>query len=211
MMVYVGDNPGKAFREEARSRGWGIMSISGRPTPCFPWAFDNGAFGYARRGMEFVDATYLRRVEIARCAATEPDFAVIPDIPQLGETSRRGGLESLFFSLHWLPQMPYEWPLYLALQDGMEPSDIDDVEGIAGLFLGGSDAFKKDARCWCDYAHGRGLAFHFARCSGGDRIRRAISIGADSMDSCQSLRARKCWRDTTRAYYGGMSQGELLL
>ena len=208
MRVYVGDDPGRAFREELRRRGWGIMSVSGRPTAGFAWAFDNGAYGWARRGECFGTAAYLRRLAGVIERGRPPDFAILPDLPQLDASDPDGGRKSLDFSLAWLDVLPAELRWFLAVQDGMTPEQVaPHLDRLAGLFLGGSNAFKRTAGEWAALAHSRGRGFHYARASTMTRIRHALSVGADSCDSCQLLRRRSEFHRATRAYYGTVAQG----
>lgn len=213
MMVYVGEWPGMSFKSELSERGWGIMAVGSRPTE-YRWAFDNGAFGDARRGQPLNSSAYLKRLGRVERHAVPPDFAVIPDIPNLtGDPA--GGEESLVFSLYWLRYLPMSMQWYLAVQDGMSIARVGDVLSdpdwpIAGLFLGGSDEFKQSAHKWADLAREYGIAFHFARCSSGRRVRLALEAGADSCDSAQLLRSRVQWRRWTRAYDSGLAQGTLL-
>jgi hypothetical protein len=117
-----------------------------------------------------------------------------------------GGIRSLDFSLAWLPRLPAEWPWYLAVQDGMTAANVAPVLGrFAGLFLGGTTAFKRTAPAWCAQAHGAGRRFHYARAGTPARLAHACEIGADSLDSAFPMWTRRRfdafarqWRDGDR-------------
>lgn len=172
-----------------------------RPIEGERWGFDNGVFkDWDRKGpmrsSSFDGDAYLRRVERAYRAGV-PHFAVVPDL--IG-----AGRESLEHSIEWLPRLPKEWPLYLAVQDGMSADDVEVALmslPFAGVFLGGSSAFKSTARLWSSMAHRLGLRFHFARCSSQQAWARACAVGADSVDSSQMLwrlQMLNAWENTTR-------------
>lgn len=149
-----------------------------KPYPGEPWGFDNGAFKDWCDKVPFNEKRYMQALERARNAPT-PYLAVVPDL--VGR-----GAESLNFSLRWIAKQSLypDWPWYLALQDGMTQEDVRPIVGLfAGLFLGGTDAFKKTAAEWCEFAHAHGLKFHYARAGTERKIRHAITIGADSLDS----------------------------
>lgn len=61
-------------------------------------------------------------------------------------------------------------------------------EGVAGLFVGGTLAWKMaTGGAWVDEAHGRGLRCHVGRVGIPRRVRWARAIGADSIDSSAPL------------------------
>lgn len=167
----------------AKRNGWGRMWVHRTPRVAWdgePWGFDNGAFIDWRRGREFDADGYLLRLDAA-VAVGVPSVAVVPDLVARG-------LESLAFSMEWLGKLPPEWPWFLAVQDGMSEADVLPVLGrFAGLFLGGTDAFKWTAPAWCKLAHNHGRRFHFARCGTMLKLQIARRIGADSCDSAFPL------------------------
>jgi len=142
--------------------------------------FDNGAYSSWRAGKPFhanrlqrrLDAFLAQPTAVQRCLV-----AVTPDIPAQGA-------ESLDFSMRWLDRLPSELPWYLAVQDGMGIAMVQEViDYFAGIFLGGTNAFKQSANAWCKFAHENGKPFHYGRCSTVNRLRDAIAIGAESVDS----------------------------
>lgn len=93
-------------------------------------------------------------------------------------------VESLAFSLWWIERLPKAWPWYLVVQDGMDVNVVgDELKQFKGIFLGGTDEFKKSAHIWCDLAHREGKKFHYGRCGTVDKVYHAQRIGADSIDS----------------------------
>lgn len=179
MQVLVGHTRGLLFVETLRRLDWGRMMVFENPDPYEGerWGFDNGAFMYWRRGLPFDDKGYAYRLERAEKVGT-PYLAVPPDIVA-------GGLRSLEFSMKWFEKMPDRWPCYLAVQDGMTRRDVEGVirAGWAGLFLGGSNDFKKTAPMWADLAHEFGLKFHYGRAGTLKKLEIARQAHSDSIDS----------------------------
>jgi hypothetical protein len=71
-----------------------------------------------------------------------------------------------------------------AVQNGMTLADVRPVlDGFAGIFLGGDNGFKAQAKEWCDLAHANGLRFHYGRAGTLAKLEHAMEIGADSADS----------------------------
>ncbi|WP_051276524.1 hypothetical protein [Desulfovirgula thermocuniculi] len=178
MVFLIGDTFDRRVVGVAASLGWGRMFLlkPPRPYPGEPWGFDNGAFRCYLRGEPFDRDGFLRRLERAY-AAGRPYLAVAPDIVA-------GGLESLEFSLRWLEELPRDWPWYLAVQDGMGLADVEPVlHRFAGIFLGGTDAFKATAPHWAALARRHGKRFHYGRAGTPGKLLHAVHCGADSADS----------------------------
>jgi hypothetical protein len=198
-MVLLGSTRSKKLVAKIRGNGWGRL-FCGRATPLpgEPWALDNGAFSAWRSGKAWDEAAFLRSVDRAM-DLHPPLFGVLPDIVA-------GGDRSLSHSLEWARRLPGRWPWYLAVQDGMTLESVGRVlPRVDGIFLGGTDAFKRTARSWCHLAHDNGKGFHFARVSTEARYRAAYEMGADSCDTSQPLwsdvewaRFERWWRDTER-------------
>lgn len=200
--------------------GWGRCFIerlsctrSTSPDPSEPFIIDNGvwrdwnAHKKGKRADPYIDEmAYMTRRWKAEQTGHEPLFAVIPDIIA-------GGMDSLDFSRWWIDieQAATEWdlrcgfwPWYLAVQDGMDPAAVEELLAdqatddwqdryqakIAGLFIGGTDEFKKTAPMWAELAHRYGLGCHFGRCSTPERLAEAVAAGCDSCDSAFFL-----WKD----------------
>ena len=180
------------------------------PFPGEPWFLDNGVFRtWNRNGRDPATdyaADYARfegrlpRVAELAGEGRWPLFVVVPDRP--------GDPASLLESLVWLEEWELgdqeeldpvgywtgfrEIPLYLAVQDGMTPADLEELrdpetdrallERIDGLFLGGTDAFKETVGAWRELADRWGLGLHYGRAT-QSRIAGAIAAGCDSADS----------------------------
>ena len=145
-----------------------------------PFALDNGAYQC------FVDNTPFRmdtfEALLDKYAADGPDFVVLPDI--VG-----AGLRSLGFSIDWADKRAHHYsnpgiPFYLVLQDGMIPADLDPYIGsLDGLFLGGSIGWKHSTgEVWGAYAQRHRKPLHVGRCTANWAVKRAIEIGATSVD-----------------------------
>ena len=179
----VGEGTG-GWSELLQELGWGRMWIARTRNiytyPGEPWGLDNGAFMDWRRGVSFDEDAWLNVLERAQAVPEKPYLAVLPDI--VG-----GGLESLALSESWLPRVP-DFPWYLAVQDGMVPKDAEHMTNdIAGIFLGGTNGYKAQARLWCEWAHTNGLRFHYGRAGTLNKASHAMSVEADSLDSAFPL------------------------
>ena len=143
MKILLGETRKKTFVAEMERLGWGRMWTVGTPKPYLnePWGFDNGAYVAWIRKRPFPEDKFLKRLEKAFRVGI-PYMAVCPDLVARG-------IRSLDFSLGWLPALPQNWPWYLAVQDGMTWNDVEPViHNFTGLFLGGSDEFKRTAWTW---------------------------------------------------------------
>jgi hypothetical protein len=181
----VGETRSKVFVARLAELGWGRMFVDRPPCP-FPferWGFDNQAFIAWRNGTEWNGDAYLKRLEAAMLANSDPYLAVTPDIVA-------AGLKSLHHSIDWrMNQLrDVDWPWYLAVQDGMTREDVKPyLHLFQGLFLGGSDAFKSTARRWADLSHDNGLKFHYGRAGTPGKLVSAFKSGCDSCDSAFPL------------------------
>jgi len=164
------------------------------PYPGERWALDNGAFSFFKKGHEFDMDLYIKRVHMATRIDGEPYFAVAPDIVM-------GGDDSLHFSNAWMDRQESEifenW--YLAVQDRMSEYKVRKTlseYNYTGLFLGGSNEFKlRTAWKWKGVCNDYDLKFHYARCGRPKKIRHAISIGADSIDTAIPLWSAGMYND----------------
>ena len=207
MKVLVGECTG-TMADRIQALGWGRMWIArGRNIYAYlgePWGLDNGAFRDWREGVPFNGDAFLRSVDKALNEYEPPYLAVCPDI--VG-----GGLESLDFSLGWLDRLPDHFPWYLAVQDGLAPADVEPhIHQFAGLFLGGTLAFKATAPTWRELATEHDKRFHYGRCGTLGRVRQAIHHGADSLDSAFPMWTRSRWNLFVDAI-NGFGQSDLFL
>ena len=122
------------------------------------------------------EGKFLVRLNRAMKIGWPPYMAVLPDI--VG-----GGDKSLELSLSWVGKLP-PWKWYLAVQDGMCVAKvIDALPLVDGIFLGGTDAYKRYAGYWCKVAHHHKKKFHYGRCGTLKKLASAMMIGVDSLDS----------------------------
>lgn len=182
LIVLLGEfTTGKALASPYLERfGWGRMWVTKGPHFEYegePYGIDNGAFSAWRKGKDWKDAAFLRRVDGAMKSPYPPVLAITPDIVA-------GGLASLDLSLEWREKLPPSLPWYLAVQDGMTPAAVEPyVAPFSGIFLGGSDRFKRTVNVWRDWSTRLGLPLHWGRCGTARRLREAIHVGCDSVDS----------------------------
>lgn len=182
-IVLLGETGKRTFLAQMADLGWGRMWVRGTPSLLEgePWGFDNGAYSAWTRGEAFPTGVFEARLSAALKLSRPPIVAVVPDIVA-------GGERSFEFSLEWRSQLPDGWPWYLAVQDGMDPDDVaDSLPEFAGLFLGGTTSFKREAGFWANLAHAGGKRFHFGRASLPRRVDHAIRAGADSLDTAFPL------------------------
>ncbi len=193
MVALTGDTRSSSIIRELQKHRIGRMFIKKtfRPYPSEPWGFDNGAFGDYLAGKEFDTRRYgealYKAIEMAE-RYHPPYMAVLPDIVGGGLRSLELSITTFELKLKWV-----RFPWYLAVQDGME-NYVKDIElilkaypDIVGIFLGGTDEFKKTAPLWSSLAHKYGRKFHYARAGSIRKIREAIRAGADSLDSALPL------------------------
>jgi hypothetical protein len=205
LIAYTGDTRSRNLLAVLREEGIGQMVIRGRLAGrrLEPWAYDNGAFEDWRAGRPFDRQQFLLDLQAIAVCTSEPDFVVLPDRVAAGS-------ESLDLSLEWRHLLKREgldlWPLYLAVQDGMQPTGIPWSE-FDGIFIGGTAEWKtRTAQQWVITAHEHGLPCHYARCGTGRKVRHAKGIRADSIDSSLPL-----WsRDNLRQFLRAMRQETLI-
>jgi hypothetical protein len=200
-IVMFGDTRSRENIQLLSTRRWGRMFATKQPTP-FPferWGFDNGAFkawqdaGFPRDltredwAILFDVEEFERRLAEAQTADSEPYLAVTPDIP--------GSRASLAYSIEWRRDLQNGWPWYLAVQDGMEVGEVENVLYMfAGIFLGGGDNFKLTAYRWAKLAHKHNRKFHYGRAGTPRKVRHAFAVQSDSLDSTFA-----CWtKERTR-------------
>jgi hypothetical protein len=207
VIILLGETRDPDYVAIMRSHGWGRLWVRSTPTQYEgePWAFDNGVYGRHRKGLGMDEAAFLRRLERATTRCPEPMMAVLPDI-------YAGGDKSIAYSQKWLRRLEdHPWKCwYFAVQDHQTAQQvgcaITDVEltsapknhsfigrvhpSVKGVFLGGSDGYKRTAGFWSWWAHFLGLRFHYARAATPARIRAARNCNADSLDTAFPLWAR---------------------
>lgn len=207
------------------------------PVNGLPWCLDNGAFtsynDWLQRkkrgepvpkkhgfdGGKFFVAMN-KTIEAVDEGHRAPDFVVLPDIVA-------GGRVSLRLSLSALQILPDTFSYYLAVQDGMKPSVLDEpwrdiVYGaetesaplhryISGLFVGGSMKWKlRTSERWIREAHKRGLEAHIGRVATVENLVWARRIGADSVDSAGFYRGGRQGKPNKQHYVPGSRAQRLL-
>ena len=204
MRVYVGQTRSRALIAELLTRGWGECTNRGElPPRRYPWFLDNGAFSDWRSGRAFDAGAFWSDLNSEVAALYPPDFVVCPD-------RVAGGLDSLAFSRHWLAHCVSARPglrYFLAVQDGMTEADVyPALAGFAGVFVGGTLDWKlSTGAAWVRFAHRFGLPCHIGRVGTAKRVRWAIEVGADSIDSCLPLWSRDKLRVFTEALAAGVA------
>jgi len=199
--VYCGDTRSRRLLAEFRRRGIGAVAIRGRLhlRRLSPWFYDNGAFEDWKAERPFDAAAFV--ADLASIDGSDPpDFIVAPD--RVGE-----GASSLAESIAWLPQLrAYPWPVYLAVQDGMEILELG-LARFDGIFIGGTLPWKlATAPHWAAEGRRVGLPVHFARCGTARRVNYAKALGCASLDSSLPL-----WsKENLKSFTGALDQLELL-
>jgi hypothetical protein len=178
-MIGYASNTGTLRNLDAlRVAGWRVLLTpdNPKPRPGLRYGIDNGAWKAYQQKTEFDGEAFAKLVDRA---AGQADFVVVPDIVA-------GGMESLRYSLSWLPKLRHVWSLLLPVQDGMETLAVANVlrtwSGL-GIFLGGSTEWKlKTMYGWGMVAASMGRHYHVGRVNTARRIRLAAEAGAVSFD-----------------------------
>ena len=184
MRIFTGDSSGKKTLKVLKENDIGRFFIRG-PRQLYEgeqWGFDNGAFGWWKEGKPFDEKKFMERLEKCHSNLPYPPYlAVLPDIVA-------GGDESWMFSMEWLNsgKLPTEWPWYLAVQDGITEAwviDVLDRPDVAGIFLGGSDDYKKTCMFWRKVSGQFQKPLHYGRAGTLNKIAHASMCAVDSLDS----------------------------
>lgn len=190
MVILLGEHspkPGSILESYLRLHHWGRMWGRDKVRRLHDgelFGFDNGAYSAWVNNTSFPKKKFLLRlIDALHQPRHACVLAVAPDI--VG-----GGKDSLWFSIRWRRCLPNELPWYLAVQDGMTPRMVrHHMTPFRGVFLGGSDDFKRHAKEWCDFAHDEGKRFHWGRCRSIRNVEDAWLMDADSIDSTRPVRA----------------------
>ena len=190
------------LRERCNDLDVGLMMVNHwrNPEQWSYFAIDNGCYSAFAQKKQWTPKEFLNILYKCRMLGLIPDFVIIPDIVA-------GGKESLRKSEIWGEMLNYEfpeYPLYLAVQDGITIEDVDQspvTELIDGIFVGGSMDWKiEHIAYWVGYAHTHGLRCHIGRIGTLDRMMKAKLEGADSIDSTSWVQ-NKGWMETRVAAY----------
>lgn len=206
LTVLVGEFTGKNV-PVIQALGWGRMWIARDRNiytyPGEPWGFDNGAFRDWVAGEEFDADAYRACLAKALANPEPPVLAVIPDVPGDGPAT-------LAMAERWWPELPKHFPWFLAVQDGMEPADLEPWAGrLAGVFLGGTNAYKARAGDWAAWCRTKGLRFHYGRAGTMEKVAHAMEVGANSLDSALPMWTAERWREFVGAITNGPPQSDL--
>lgn len=157
MIVMPANSTGWFFQILARETGkLGHLFSPGAqrgPYPWFPYAFDNGAFScwepktntFDNQAWGETEPKWLDLLRWGFANEQPPLWALVPDIPGNAE----GTIE------RWSRYAPiaasYGFPLAVAVQDGMTPSDIRKLQPAPTVvFVGGSTEWKwGSVPMWC--------------------------------------------------------------
>lgn len=170
-----------------RAHGWGLLvSRAGewRTEGFDRICGDSGAWADFQAGRQFDEEEFDRFVDWLAAQPIVPDWLVLPDIVA-------GGMASLELSARYLNRCLAVSPLVLiAVQNGMEPSDLEPLVGPSvGIFLGGSTEWKIERMAeWGAFCAERRIHYHVARVNTLRRMYLAISAGADSIDGSSASR-----------------------
>lgn len=192
MQIYTGS----PFTEEDCDRiielGLGVMLTPGygfgkhvlRALKNCPAALDNGAFSAWQKGHGFDELPFLKTLSRLIKEGIHLEIIAVPDIVT-------GGMASYWFSHTWRLRLAGHKNLYLVVQDNMDYRV--DLEGYAGIFVGGSTKWKwETAERWVYEAKINDLKLHIGRVGTADRLKYAAELGADSVDSTNFQR-NKAW------------------
>jgi hypothetical protein len=206
MIAYASRTGTRRNLDALRAAGWRLM-VSARGvlrTEGFRYALDNGAWTAFREFNEGKRATpqlslraFLHAVDQLGAGA---DFIVVPDIVM-------GGASSLALSRAWLRRLRRRRDirgvtLMLAVQNGMEPRDIERWLGPGcGVFVGGDTDWKiRTMGMWSRAAHARGALCHIGRVNTARRARLCDIAGVDSFDGSGPSRFADCLRRVDAAF-----------
>lgn len=182
MLAYASRTGTKRNLDALRAAGWRLL-VSARGVlrhEGFEYALDNGAWTAHQRGEPFDVRAFERAVE---WGGDEADWVILPDIVA-------GGLSSLDMSMSWAPRLHGVCPLLLAVQDGIEPEDVEAIVGPdIGIAVGGSTEWKETTCArWGELARNCGAHLHVLRVNTARRINICKDAGADSFDGSSATR-----------------------
>ncbi len=191
MMPYASRTGTRKNLDALRRRRWGLLvsatgcvRTEGWPEAGLPYGLDNGAWTAFQAGTRFDVKAFERAVELVGDSA---EFIIVPDIVA-------GGLDSLEFSLEWIPKLEgIGRRRLLAVQDGMRPEDIGGLLGDSvGIFVGGSTEWKwAHLPIWGRLARKTECYLHVGRVNTTRRFLECIRVGVDSVDGTSVTRFSK--------------------
>lgn len=189
MIAYASRTGTRRNLATLRAHGWRLLVSAAAPHRIegFPYGLDNGAWTAHQAGLPLLD---VERFEAAvDRLGYEADWVVCPDV--VGDARR-----TLELATEWLPRLPHRRAqrVLVAVQDGMTPSDLDELVArfrwrVGGIFLGGSTAWKlRHLRTWGRWCQATSRYYHVARVNSAKRIHAAAEAGAHSFDGTSASR-----------------------
>ncbi len=142
------------------------------PKSGVPWALDNGVFGAWTAGKPWDERPFYAFLE--RYHIFKPTFAVVPDVI----TNREETLAA--WKIHAPTISLFKTPLAIAVQDGMTPCDLDNLEPAPDVvFIGGSTSWKwRNLSTWTENFK----RVHVGRVNSEKSLWAAHDSGAESCD-----------------------------
>lgn len=189
----------KCNKDVAIKYGIGLLIVDHWSNPDgYPYfAIDNGCYSAFSRGVKWDPSPFLHNLHKCSELGLKPDFAVLPDIIQ-------GGEESVSKSLQWRNVLTSEYPdipFYLAVQDGMTPDTIPEIN-ISGIFVGGSKAWKlATLPTWVEYAKRKRIGIHVGRMGTLSDIMYAHYSGVGSIDSTTWVQTKGTLEKRLQEYF----------
>ena len=148
---------------------------------------DNGAYGAWARGESWNEIAFYRFVDRAGSSSANLVGVGCPDIVC-------GGFSSLLHSANHIQNLS-DYPVYLAVQPGITPSDVaahlKKYPVYSGIFVGGGDNVSWKWRTlpkWVQLAHKNGLKCHAGRVGNVRGYMAASAMGVDSVDGSNLMR-----------------------
>lgn len=183
MIAYASRTGTRRNLAALRAHGWRLLvsSVGCLRNEGFRYALDNGAWTAFTQGRPFDVPAFERAL---RKMGQGAEWVTLPDIVA-------GGHASLDMSLKWMRRVLDECPrALLAVQNGMEPSDVRPFLGPSvGIFVGGDTAWKLETLpAWCQLAADVGCWAHVARVNSRRRILTCSAAGATSFDGSSASR-----------------------
>lgn len=166
-----------------------------------PWMLDNGAFNAYKKDERWDYIAWMESIDnVLRGDIPEPDVLVMPDVVTDATATYRRTSRYLRYA------KSTGFPLYFAVQNGMEPDTAVSwaaQQGLDGIFVGGTKDWKRaKSDQFVDEAHDHGLKCHIGR---PGNVAWAAGIGADSADSTSHVR-NQSWERLRQEYQDHVGQ-----
>jgi hypothetical protein len=178
---WAGKYPGKV--------GWLVGPSAMSKTKLRPWmpfALDNDAFSSWTTGREWSEDNWIRMLDAVAKTGLHPRWILVPDVVADKEATLQ----------KWKRYAPvarqFNWPLAIAVQDGMTPSDLpDDVDVI---FVGGTTEWKWNTLCsWVETKK----TVHVGRVNEISKVLVCEFFGVESVDGTGWMRGTENGRQAT--------------